>query len=175
MDAVVRGPNQKYCRDCGKVIMERAEICPGCGCRQSETPPFPNQSTRAFTLPALDPVTGPTIMLLCLNVLWNGLGNVAVGDKRGWGYGFLNCVFFGVGFFTAFIPVLFFYAYCGYQGYQFLRASTRTSSQANSDSGMGISPPAAEPSSNSGPGYCNRCGSKLNDTVQFCGNCGVHV
>jgi len=28
------GPNQKYCRDCGNVIFENAEICPGCGCRQ---------------------------------------------------------------------------------------------------------------------------------------------
>ena len=170
--AVARGPNQKYCRDCGKLIMERAEICPGCGCRQSETPPFPNQSARAFILPSLDTVTGPMIMLLCLNFLWNGLGNIAVGDKRGWGYGFLNCVFFGVGFFTAFIPVLFFYAYCGYQGYQFLRASTI---QANTLSNRGTSSSDAEPSSNPGSGYCNQCGSKLSDGVQFCGRCGVQV
>ena len=26
--------NTKYCRDCGAEIMENAEICPKCGCRQ---------------------------------------------------------------------------------------------------------------------------------------------
>ncbi len=33
------GPNQRCCRDCGKVILERTEICPGCGCRQTGVPP----------------------------------------------------------------------------------------------------------------------------------------
>src|ERR1700741_250969 len=27
--------DQKYCTECGKVILRKAEICPGCGCRQS--------------------------------------------------------------------------------------------------------------------------------------------
>ncbi|MES2614554.1 MAG: NINE protein [Bdellovibrionota bacterium] len=26
--------DEKFCRDCGKVIKQRAEICPHCGCRQ---------------------------------------------------------------------------------------------------------------------------------------------
>jgi len=42
----------------------------------------------------LSPVVGPTLLMLALNVLWNGLGNLAVGDKRGWKYGFANWVFF---------------------------------------------------------------------------------
>jgi len=26
---------KKYCRDCGKIIKSRAELCPHCGCRQN--------------------------------------------------------------------------------------------------------------------------------------------
>jgi|AntRauTorcE11898_2_1112593.scaffolds.fasta_scaffold12639_2 TM2 domain-containing membrane protein YozV len=33
-----KGPNQVYCRDCGSVISERAEICPDCGVRQQDPP-----------------------------------------------------------------------------------------------------------------------------------------
>lgn len=62
------------------------------------------------------------ILLLVLNVLWNGLGNIVVGDKRGWGYGFLNWVFVILSIFTLWIPCLLFYAYCGFQGYEYLRA-----------------------------------------------------
>jgi len=25
--------NEKYCRECGKKVVENCEICPGCGCR----------------------------------------------------------------------------------------------------------------------------------------------
>jgi hypothetical protein len=56
-------------------------------------------------------------LLLCLNILWNGLGNLAVGDKRGWRFGFVNWVFFVASVFTAGIPCILFFAYCGYQGY----------------------------------------------------------
>ena len=59
--------------------------------------------------------------LLALNVLWNGLGNIAIGDRRGWGLGFLNWVFFILSLFTLFVPALAFYAVCGYLGYDFLR------------------------------------------------------
>lgn len=33
-----RGPDEVYCRDCGAVISERAEICPECGVRQRDPP-----------------------------------------------------------------------------------------------------------------------------------------
>ncbi|ELZ91926.1 TM2 domain-containing protein [Haloferax mucosum ATCC BAA-1512] len=33
-----RGPNEVFCRDCGAVIDERAEICPQCGVRQRNPP-----------------------------------------------------------------------------------------------------------------------------------------
>lgn len=32
------GPDEVYCRDCGAVISERAEICPECGVRQQNPP-----------------------------------------------------------------------------------------------------------------------------------------
>lgn len=33
-----KGLDEKYCSDCGKNIKTRAEICPGCGVRQSMAP-----------------------------------------------------------------------------------------------------------------------------------------
>ncbi len=32
------GPGMKFCKDCGKQIMRKAEICPHCGCRQLPSP-----------------------------------------------------------------------------------------------------------------------------------------
>ena len=65
---------------------------------------------------------GQMILLLALNFLWNGIGNVVIGDKRGWKYILLNIVLFVIGLATAFIPVVLFYAYCGYQGYLHLES-----------------------------------------------------
>lgn len=61
-------------------------------------------------------------ILICLNILWNGLGNLAIGDKRGWGLGFFNWLVFALSIVTVVIPALLFFAYCGYAGYQFLLA-----------------------------------------------------
>lgn len=33
-----RGPNEVFCRDCGSVISDQAEICPDCGVRQRDPP-----------------------------------------------------------------------------------------------------------------------------------------
>jgi TM2 domain-containing membrane protein YozV/ribosomal protein L40E len=33
-----RGPDEVYCRDCGAIISENAEICPECGVRQRAPP-----------------------------------------------------------------------------------------------------------------------------------------
>lgn len=115
----VKGLNEKYCTDCGKIILAKAEICPNCGCRQmAAAVPQHHSVTADFTS---DPIVGPMILLFVLNILWNGLGNLVVGDRRGWGYGFLNWVFFIVSIFTFGLPCIGFYAYCGYQGYCFLR------------------------------------------------------
>jgi hypothetical protein len=62
-------------------------------------------------------------ILLVLNFLWNGLGNLAIGDKRGWQFGFINWLVAAIGFFTFWIPCLLFFAYCGYEGHKFLTSN----------------------------------------------------
>ena len=69
-----------------------------------------------------DPAIGPMILLLTLNVLWNGLGNIAIGDKRGWGFGFFNWVCLVASFFFFAVPCILFFAYCGFKGYQYLQS-----------------------------------------------------
>jgi hypothetical protein len=116
--------DQKYCVDCGQQILRRAEICPACGCRQLPAPTGPSAFSTAGTAlsrSVSDPITGPMILLLVLNFLWNGLGNLAVGDKRGWTYGFGNWVFFIISIFTFGVPCMAFYAYCGHQGHTYLK------------------------------------------------------
>jgi len=59
-------------------------------------------------------------VLIGLNILWNGLGNLAIGDKRGWAFGFVNWIAVALSFIMVGIPLILFFAYCGYAGYQFL-------------------------------------------------------
>ena len=63
---------------------------------------------------------GRMIILIVLNILWSGVGNLAVGDKRGWGFLLINIVVFTVGLFMLGIPILLFFGYCCYSGYQYL-------------------------------------------------------
>lgn len=51
-------------------------------------------SARAFRL---NVPTGSLIVLLGLNFLWNGLGNLAIDDKRGWKWGWANWILFLIG------------------------------------------------------------------------------
>lgn len=114
----------KYCRDCGKQILERAEICPACGCRQAPPPRtnfFDGVSNTVGTATAGVDV-GKVAMLLILNVLWNGLGNIVIGDRRGWGWGFLNWLFFIASVWMLGLPCIAFYIYCGVKGYEFLKS-----------------------------------------------------
>jgi TM2 domain-containing membrane protein YozV/ribosomal protein L40E len=37
-NALTRGENEKFCRNCGAVISAQAEICPRCGVRQMAPP-----------------------------------------------------------------------------------------------------------------------------------------
>ncbi len=130
MDTVVRGPNQKYCRDCGKLIMERAEICPGCGCRQSGIPNY--QQTQPFTVPTISPIMGSMVAMCGFNILWSGIGNIVVKDKRGWWFVIINIFIVLLSSIAArtfeesgfFLFVVLFYAFCSYLGYVFLREST---------------------------------------------------
>jgi ribosomal protein L40E len=113
----VKTADQKYCTECGELIRLRAEICPKCGCRQLTPQPTLQP---AFSYKP-DPVVGPMILLFIGNVLWSGLGNLMIGDQRGWAYGFLTWIFFVLSWFTLGLPCVLFFAYCGWQGYEFLR------------------------------------------------------
>ena len=63
-------------------------------------------------------------VLLALNLLWNGLRSLAIGDKRGWAWGSRNWIVVALSVFTLWIPALLFSAFCGYAGYQFLLDQT---------------------------------------------------
>jgi hypothetical protein len=65
------GPNQKYCRDCGKVIMKRAEICPGCGCRQIGVPTVERETITSapFVLLRTEAIVGALFSVAALLVL----------------------------------------------------------------------------------------------------------
>jgi len=116
-------PDMKYCMDCGKQILRRAEICPHCGCRQLPPPrtgfqlggaaPSGSSAIGSFG----NDKTSRILILLFLNVLWNGVGNLVVGDKNGWHYVFFNVVIFVISLATYFIPSLLFFFYCCYHGY----------------------------------------------------------
>ena len=46
MSAETPGENEQYCRECGEIILSKAEICPECGIRQ------PNTQTQQSQAPA---------------------------------------------------------------------------------------------------------------------------
>jgi hypothetical protein len=114
----------KYCMDCGQQILRRAEICPRCGCRQLPPPgialpggaltPSSSPSSASFGTDK----TSRTLILLVLNALWSGVGNVVVGDKNGWRYVFFNIFVFLISLETFFIPSVLFFFYCSYKGYK---------------------------------------------------------
>jgi RNA polymerase subunit RPABC4/transcription elongation factor Spt4 len=180
-----RQPHEKFCRDCGRLILERAEICPSCGCRQAPPLQFSNSPSCQSQplLAAADPIAGRMGVVLALNFLWNGLGNIAVGDRRGWGYGFLNWIFLVVGWFTLFIPTVLFYAYCGYQGHEYLRLADRlwqskSSSFEPNHTPITLGLSAGQPIRSvlvPEPLFCERCGAKLPDIAKFCPECGKTI
>jgi len=135
MPQVMSPADQKYCSECGKLILRRAEICPGCGCRQS-SPRGGFSSGGGFNIPRSPELEGPFLirmaLLIGLNVLWSGIGNVAIGDKRGWGFMFMNIIVFIVSIFTAFVPSLLFFAICSYAGYRFLSESRVSAAEESS-------------------------------------------
>lgn len=118
--------DQKYCSDCGTVILRRAEICPNCGCRQlpeprsSQSVTFARAVTSVISTGTPSPDTGKMVVLFICNFLWSGLGNLVIGDKRGWQLGFLNWLVFALSWFTFGLPSLLFFGFCCFQGYKFL-------------------------------------------------------
>lgn len=65
------GPDEVYCRDCGAVIKEQAEICPECGVRQRDPPKGSLDSL-------IDELTagGNPFVAAVLSVLFPGLGQL---------------------------------------------------------------------------------------------------
>lgn len=135
---------QKYCMDCGALILRRAEICPKCGCRQM-SPPVPSTTEQAAAKalpPAAAPSTayaagaalsqvaggeigGKMVILVLLNILWAGLGNICIGDKRGWLFGILTWLFLVIAIYTAGITLLLYFIAVTYAGYTFLQRGQR--------------------------------------------------
>ena len=117
-------PDMKFCMDCGQKILRRAEICPRCGCRQ--LPPQTRVDGEALTPSVSSPSsfgkekTSRILILLVLNALWSGAGNIVVGHKDGWHYVFFNILVFVLSLATFFIPSLVFFFYCCYQGYKYI-------------------------------------------------------
>ena len=108
-------PNEKYCTDCGKVILRRAEICPGCGCRQMG-------ASASFPLPSGPANTGTVMTLVIGNILWNGLGNLLIGDQRGWKWGFINWILIMASLPTLGIPCILGVIYFSIKGHEFIKA-----------------------------------------------------
>lgn len=118
--------DQKYCSECGKIVLRRAEICPGCGCRVSGTPPPPigavPPSWNVREAPQLQSqFVLQMAILLVLNCFWAGLGNLAVGDQRGWSFGFATWLAIGLSFLIPVLPLLAWFAFASYLGYQFIQ------------------------------------------------------
>jgi hypothetical protein len=136
-------PEQKYCSDCGSIIFRKAEICPKCGCRQlparaslfSSSPLIPQIRVPTAQADIAAPDTGKMATLFVCNFLWSGLGNLAIGDKRGWGFGFFNWLVFVLSIFTFWLPSLLYFGFCSWQGYQFLQ---QQQTHQTSGSGEGL-------------------------------------
>ncbi|KAB1186605.1 MULTISPECIES: zinc ribbon domain-containing protein [Haloferax] len=66
-----RGPNEVFCRNCGEIIDEKAEICPSCGVRQRAPPKSSVDS-------AVDDILqgGNPFVAAVLSALFPGLGQI---------------------------------------------------------------------------------------------------
>lgn len=65
-----KGPNEKYCHECGQAIRARAEICPKCGVRQ----PLSDYDSGALGDPAARQVGGNKIAAGICGILVGGFG-----------------------------------------------------------------------------------------------------
>lgn len=65
------GPDEVYCRDCGAVISEQAEICPECGVRQQGPP----ESSLERLIAELTEGGNPFVAAV-LSVVFPGLGQL---------------------------------------------------------------------------------------------------
>ena len=60
-----------------------------------------------------------------LNVAWPGLGNIVIGDMRGWLYGLATWIFVFLSLFTFGIPLILFWGFCCYRGYEYAKSNRR--------------------------------------------------
>jgi hypothetical protein len=116
---------QKYCCDCGGVILRRAEICPKCGCRQLPPTPVSTVQSNPFSanLPNADGIL-PMMSVVVGNFFWAGLGNLLVGHKDGWKFGLMTWIF--VVIIAVVAPIgavgyLVWMIYCDVKAYEFLQ------------------------------------------------------
>lgn len=66
-----RGPDEVFCRNCGEIISERAEICPECGVRQRPPPTSPAESALEDLVEGGNPFVAGV-----LSALFPGLGQL---------------------------------------------------------------------------------------------------
>lgn len=89
-ETISKGPNEKFCSECGAVINAKAEICPKCGVRQTPPPP-------ANTLGAVAP-NGRNKLAAALFAIF--LGSIGVHKfylgQIGWGVVYLLFCWTGV-------------------------------------------------------------------------------
>ena len=69
-------------------------------------------------------------LLIGLNVLWSGIGNIAVGDIEGYGYALANIVIVFLSVFTFGIPLVLFCVFCSMKGYEYLKQQAETATAA---------------------------------------------
>jgi hypothetical protein len=131
---------QKYCSDCGNVILRRAEICPKCGCRQLSAPVSAvGAETKPFSikLPNADGIL-PMMSVIVGNLFWAGLGNLLVGNKEGWKFGLLTWIFVVMIALAAPIGAIGYFVwmiYCDVKAYEFLQKKAEKLTAQSATSG----------------------------------------
>ena len=84
-ETVLKGPNEKFCSDCGQVINAKAEICPKCGVRQMRVPNLASGNT----------VQGKSRIAAALFAIF--LGGIGIHKFYLEGSGKASCTFCSVG------------------------------------------------------------------------------
>ncbi len=98
-EAIAKTENQKYCAECGAVILKRAEICPKCGVRQ-QAPPF-------FSPPVVAPNGKSRIAAALLAFFLGGFGiHKFYLGQTGWGVVYLLFCWTLIPAIAAFVEVI---------------------------------------------------------------------
>jgi hypothetical protein len=64
------------------------------------------------------------IVLVLGNLFWAGLGNILIGDERGWNFGMFTWIAVVLAFFTGGVSIFAWGAYCITRGSNFLNRSS---------------------------------------------------